>query len=198
MAERVTDEELQAERTQGFKVGEKKTIDEYHKLDEGDDSLRKWKESLGLGGAGISDPNDPRTCIIHSLGLDIDGRDDIVIDLSQPGQLESLKDKPFIIKEGTTFRMVVRFKVQHHILSGMKYIQVVKRMGISSKSQEMIGSYSPNTKEKPFYEKKLEPDTAPSGMLARGHYTATSRFVDDDDKNHLQFSWTFDITKDWK
>lgn len=68
----------------------------------------------------------------------IDGRDDIVIDLSQPGQLESLKDKPFIIKEGTTFRMVVRFKVQHHILSGMKYIQVVKRMGISSKSQEMI------------------------------------------------------------
>jgi Rho GDP-dissociation inhibitor len=68
----------------------------------------------------------------------IDGRDDIVIDLSQPGQLETLKDKPFIIKEGTTFRMTVRFKVQHHILSGMKYIQVVKRLKISSKSQEMI------------------------------------------------------------
>jgi hypothetical protein len=32
MADRVTDEELQADRTEGFKVGEKKTIDEYHKL----------------------------------------------------------------------------------------------------------------------------------------------------------------------
>jgi hypothetical protein len=32
MADRVTDEELQAERTEGFKVGEKKTIDEYQKL----------------------------------------------------------------------------------------------------------------------------------------------------------------------
>jgi hypothetical protein len=32
MADRVTDEELQAEHTAGFKVGEKKTIDEYQKL----------------------------------------------------------------------------------------------------------------------------------------------------------------------
>ncbi len=34
--------------------------------------------------------------------------------------------------------MSVRFKVQHQILSGMKYLQVVKRMGISNKTQEMI------------------------------------------------------------
>jgi hypothetical protein len=32
MAEHVTEEELKADRTEGFKVGEKKTIDEYHKL----------------------------------------------------------------------------------------------------------------------------------------------------------------------
>ena len=41
-------------------------------LDEHDDSLRKWKESLGLGaGKDLSDPNDPRTCIILSLGLEV-------------------------------------------------------------------------------------------------------------------------------
>ena len=74
----------------------------------------------------------------NTRNIQIEGRPDIVIDLSQPGQLDTLKDKPFNIKEGTTFRMSVRFKVQHQILSGMKYLQVVKRMGISSKTQEMI------------------------------------------------------------
>ena len=43
----------------------------------------------------------------------------------------------------------------------------------------------------------VEPDTAPSGMLGRGHYEAVSRFVDDDDHTHLQFKWSFDVKKDW-
>ncbi|KAF2009937.1 E set domain-containing protein [Aaosphaeria arxii CBS 175.79] len=193
------DDELTPEQTAGFKVGEKKTIDEYQQLDQNDESLRKWKESLGLGtGKSISDPNDPRKCIIESLGLEVEGRPDIIIDLKSPGAVETLKDKPFVIKEGAEFRMKVHFKVQHQILSGLKYLQVVKRGPISSKHQEMLGSYGPSTEEKPFYEKKFEPDTAPSGMLARGHYNATSKFVDDDNETHLKFEWSFDIKKDWK
>ena len=43
----------------------------------------------------------------------------------------------------------------------------------------------------------VEPETAPSGMLGRGHYTAVSKFVDDDKQTHLQFTWSFDIKKDW-
>lgn len=142
-------------------------------LDANDESLRKWKESLGIGsGKDLSDPNDPRKCVILSLGLEVEGRDDIIIDLSGPGAVENLKAKPFTIKEGATFRMKAVFKVQHQILSGMKYIQVVKRMGVGNKMQEMIvcrtphnhrsfevadllqGSYSPNTADKPTYEKK--------------------------------------------
>lgn len=41
-------------------------------------------------------------------------------------------------------------------------------------------------------------DEAPTGMLARGHYDAVSKFVDDDDQTHLKFEWSFDISKDWK
>jgi Rho GDP-dissociation inhibitor len=44
----------------------------------------------------------------------------------------------------------------------------------------------------------VEPETAPSGMLGRGHYSAISKFVDDDNHVHLQFKWSFDIKKDWK
>ncbi len=60
------------------------------------------------------------------------------------------------------------------------------------------GSFAPNTEAKPIYEKKFEPDEAPSGMLARGHYEAVSRFVDDDGHDFLLFEWSFDIAKDWK
>ncbi|KAF2755302.1 RHO protein GDP dissociation inhibitor-containing protein [Pseudovirgaria hyperparasitica] len=183
------DDELVPEQTAGFKVGESKTIDEYKQLDQNDESLRKWKESLGLGaGNTISDPNDPRK---------VEGRDDIIIDLKSPGAVEHLKEKPFTIKEGAKFRMKAQFKVQHQILSGLKYVQVVKRGIISNKAQEMIGSYSPNTTDKPSYEKKFEAETAPSGMMARGHYNAVSKFIDDDNVTHLKLEWSFDLKKDW-
>ncbi|KAF2265825.1 rho-gdp dissociation inhibitor [Lojkania enalia] len=192
------EDELAPETTAGFKVGEKKSMNEYHQLDANDESLRKWKESLGLGvGKDISDPNDPRECIIQSLGLEVEGRPDIIIDLKDPKAVETLAQKPFTIKEGAQYRMKVTFKVQHNVLAGLKYVQVVKRGPLSSKSQEMIGSYSPSTEEKPFYEKKFEPDTAPSGMLARGKYKANSRFIDDDGKVYLEFEWTFEVKKDW-
>ncbi|EMF09219.1 E set domain-containing protein [Sphaerulina musiva SO2202] len=191
-------DDLEPEVTEGFKVGEKKTIDEYQQLDQGDESLRKYKESLGLGGGTrIGDPNDPRQVIIKSLGLEVEGRPDIIINLEKEGALADLKNHPFTIKEGATFRMKAIFTVHHQILSGLKYVQVVSRGPLKNKMQEMIGSYSPNTTEKPTYEKKFEPDTAPTGMLGRGKYSAVSKFVDDDKVTHLEFAWTFEIKKDW-
>lgn len=34
-------------------------------------------------------------------------------------------------------------------------------------------------------------------MMARGHYNAVSKFIDDDEATHLKFEWSFDIKKDW-
>ncbi|KAI9801749.1 MAG: hypothetical protein M1825_003121 [Sarcosagium campestre] len=194
-----TDDDLAPSQTEGFKVGVKKTLEEYQSLDQNDESLRRYKESLGIGsGDTAADPNDPRNAIITSLALEVEGRDDIVVDLTTPGALESLKTKPFTIKEGARFRMKVKFRVQHQVLSGMKYVQVVKRKGIRlSKDEEMIGSYAPSTKDQPVYEKKFNMEEAPSGMLARGHYEAASRFTDDDQVTHLKFEWSFDIAKSW-
>jgi Rho GDP-dissociation inhibitor len=126
------------------------------------------------------------------------GRPDVTIDLSSPGSEKTLKDKPFTIKEGCKFSMSVKFRVQHEVLSGLQYVQIVKRRGIRmSKDQEMIGTYAPNTQDKPFHLKKFAEEDAPSGMLARAHYTAVSTFIDDDKAKHLEFEWSFDITKDW-
>lgn len=82
-----------------------------------------------------------------------------------------------------------KIRVQHDVVSGLKYLQVVKRKGIRGKNnnenmyaflfiylllivdktEEMIGSYGPSADP---YEKKFLPEEAPSGMLARGHYEA--------------------------
>lgn len=108
--------------------------------DAGDESLQRYKQSLGLGGGkDLSDPSDPRVCIIHSLTMQAPGREPVTIDLSAPGSEKSLKEKPFTIKEGAKFTMSAKFKVQHEILSGLHYVQVVKRKGIRvSKDSDMI------------------------------------------------------------
>lgn len=119
--------------------------------------MNRWKASLGLNsGNPIGKPGDPR-CVIKSLALQVKGRKDVVIDLSTPEALKSLKDKPFTIKEGAQFHTKATFQVNHEVLSGLKYLQVVKRRGIRvSKDQEMLGSFAPNTDQKPFYEKECK------------------------------------------
>ncbi|KAH8761948.1 immunoglobulin E-set [Diaporthe sp. PMI_573] len=189
------------EETQGYKLSQpKQSIAQYQQMDSNDESLQRYKESLGLtGGNDLSDPNDPRVCIIQSLTMDSPGRSPVTIDLSTAGSENTLKDKPFKIKEGAKFTMSATFRVQHEILSGLHYVQIVKRKGVRvSKDSEMIGSYAPNTDKQPLYTKKFNEEEAPSGMLARGHYNAVSSFVDDDKKEHLKFEWSFDISKDWE
>ena len=95
--------------------------------------------------------------------------------------------------------MKASFVVQHEVLSGLKYVQVLRRKNIRvGKDEEMIGSYAPNTTDRPLHVKKFAPEEAPSGMITRGHYEAVSKFIDDDNVTHLKFEWSFDITKDWK
>lgn len=47
--------------------------------------------------------------------------------------IDEAKNTPFTIKEGVEYRMKVKFRVQHDVVSGLKYLQVVKRKGIRGK-----------------------------------------------------------------
>lgn len=114
-----------------------------YQTDAEDESLQRYKESLGLGGGGkdLSDPNDPRDCIILTLEMNSEGRPPVKLELSAPDALNTLKDHPFKIKEGSKFNLTATFKVQHNVLSGLQYVQVIKRKGIRiDKLQEMIVS----------------------------------------------------------
>ncbi|ODV93834.1 hypothetical protein PACTADRAFT_51584 [Pachysolen tannophilus NRRL Y-2460] len=193
-------DDLLPEQIPGFKVGEKKTIEEYTKLDAEDESLAKWKASLGLSSTSnllpVS-PNDKRKVVILEMALLVENRDPIIISLEKESEL-SLKDKKisFNIKEKSIYSLRIKFKIQHEIVTGLKYLQGVKKSGIRvDKLEEPCGSYAPNTVDKPYYEITFPENEAPSGMLARGSYSAVSKFVDDDMNVHLVLPWSFQITK---
>lgn len=188
-------DDLELESTPGFKVGAKKSVQEYAALDANDESLNKWKRSLGLN---LGEPlpvaaGDKRKVVILAMTLAIQGQDPVVVELENlaPGQKIS-----FQIKEKSIYQLRIKFKVQHEIITGLKYLQGVKKAGITvDKMVEPMGSFAPCTDEKPFYERVFEEVEAPSGFLARGNYNAVSRFIDDDKVCHLEVPWSFQITK---
>lgn len=178
-----------------YKPPEKKTIDEIMNLDQEDESLRKYKETL-LGAQAdkiIIDANNPKNVIVKKLALVVQGRDDMVLDLS--GDLTQLKKQTFTIKESIQYKIRIEFFVQREIVHGLKYVQKTYRMGVPvDKMTQMVGSYPP----KEDIQNYLTPfEEAPSGMLARGEYTIVSLFTDDDKTEHLQWTWTMKIEKDW-
>ncbi|KAF9136799.1 hypothetical protein BGX30_010858 [Mortierella sp. GBA39] len=191
-----------AAENSNYKVGQKKSLNDYQNLDADDDALRRWKESLGVASTGVSKLDDPHNVVVLQLALEVTGRPDVILDLTKSE--EELKKHSFTIKEGIEYRLKVLFKVQHEVVSGLKYMHIIKRHGVRGKcplvplsldkAEEMIGSYA----AKPdIIEKKFLAEEAPSGMLARGHYEVKSKFIDDDKTTHKEWSWSFDIKKDW-
>lgn len=191
-------DDLVPEDTPGYVVGEKKTIEEYNQLDANDESLKKWKQSLGLNTGALLpvEPGDERRVVVLEVALLVKGKEPVVVNLETPGVIEQLSLKPFKVAEKSVYSLRIKFKVQHEIITGIKYLQAIKKAGIRvDKLEEPLGSYAPNTVDKPFYEVTLSEAEAPSGFLARSTYQATSKLVDYDKVTHLSLDWAVTITK---
>lgn len=108
----VGDDELRPTQTQGYKVGEQKTVDELANLDANDESLNRWKASLGISaGAGSGDPSKPKLTL-HSLSLisPTAPGGKVSINLEQgEEQLEALKRSPLVVKEGVEYQVSISF-----------------------------------------------------------------------------------------
>lgn len=182
-----------------YKVTAKKTVDEYKKLDAEDESLAKWKESLGLSSdiLPLEFPGDTRRVVVLKIQLLVNTEPEpITFDLTSEKTIKELASKRYKIKENSIYKLKITFKVQHEIITGLRYVQYIKKAGIAvDKIDDHLGSYAPNTKSKPFYEVELPESEAPSGFLARGNYNAVSKFIDDDKVNHLTLNWGVEIVK---
>jgi len=202
----MTDKSEVDEEDQGpeYKISKKVTVDELLKMDSSDESLKKYKASLGLGGE--KDPetcpsNDPRRVVIKQLKVECQGRPggDIIYNFETKESVDKLKETPFTLKEGCQYKITVTFKVQHELVSGLKYVNSVHKMGVRvNKDEVMIGSYAPAKTAYASAFPRNGWEEAPSGMLARGKYKAKSQFIDDDKSCHLEYEYAFEIKKDWE
>lgn len=81
-----------------------------------DESLRKWKESLGLkaGAGGSGDAaGDPRKVVILSLSMEVAGRDDVVIDLSSKEAIDALGSQTMVRTILFTIVYLLTFSPDH-------------------------------------------------------------------------------------
>lgn len=177
-----------------YKPPPQKSLQELQELDKDDESLAKYKKSLLGDGPVVSDPSVPNVVVTRLTLLCDEAPEEITMDLT--GDLEALKKKTFVLKEGVVYQIKINFKVNKDIVSGLKYIQNTTRKGVKvDKATFMVGSYGPREEEYEFLTPKEE---APKGTLYRGSYTNKSHFTDDDKHDHLSWEWCLSIKKEWK
>ncbi len=188
-------ENEEPEATPGYIAPQQKSLDEINSLDADDKSLLKYKETL-LSDVepAVAITDDSRRVVVQQMTFVVDGREDVNLNLT--GDLNSLKEKTIIVKEGIEYRIKVTFRVQHEIVSGLRYHHVVSRKGINvDKQSYMVGSYGPKVESHNYL---TPPDEAPKGLISRGHYKIKSKLIDDDKNVHLAWEWSMDIKKDWE
>ncbi|KAH9785241.1 Rho GDP-dissociation inhibitor 1 [Citrus sinensis] len=143
---------------------------------EDDDSLRRWKEKLlGCVEGDLNGQMEPEVKF-HSIGIISDDFGEITtplpIDKNQNGHVL------FTLKEGSRFQLKLTFNVMHNIVSGLTYSNTVWKAGLQvDQSKGMLGTFAPQREP---YVHTLEEETTPSGVLARGLYSAKLKFEDDD------------------
>lgn len=136
---------------------------------------------------------------IISLSIKSPGRPDVCLAIPETG---TPKGTWFTLKEGSRYSLDFTFQVSNNIVSGLKYTNTVWKTGIKGTSyhihtpfsfifififififqtliaytvdstKQMIGTFSPQLEP---YTHEMPEETTPSGMFARGSYTARSK-----------------------
>ncbi|KAM7270483.1 hypothetical protein ACFE04_029697 [Oxalis oulophora] len=176
-----------------IELGPQVALKEQLEMDKDDESLNRWKEQL-LGSVDINSVGEsiePEVKIL-SLAIKSPGRSDIVLAVPEDG---NPKGTWFTLKEGSRYSLHFTFQVSNNIVSGLKYNNTVWKTAVKVDSvKEMLGTFSPQAEP---YTHEMPEETTPSGMFARGSYSARTKFLDDDNKCYLEINYTFDIRKDW-
>ncbi|KAJ8634396.1 hypothetical protein MRB53_027732 [Persea americana] len=174
-------------------LGPQVPLKEQLEKDKDDESLRRWKEQL-LGSVDVTsvgETSEPEVKIT-SLTIITPDRPDMVIPVPF---VPNSKGYAFALKDGSRYRLKFTFNVSNNIVSGLRYTNTVWKTGVKVENTKvMLGTFSPQQEP---YTYELEEETTPSGLFARGSYSAKTKFVDDDGKCYLDISYCFEIRKDW-
>ncbi|EQC29354.1 hypothetical protein SDRG_12818 [Saprolegnia diclina VS20] len=174
------------------------TVDALLQQDIDDPSLQRYKATL-LGAAAtgdLGDVNDTRGVVVDEFKVIFeDGRQEISHRCDTASGLAHLEATPFVMEEGAKYKFAIRFRVNHNIVSGLRFQNKVRKHLVSAKEDVVLGSYAPQSTGYDFLFPRHEWSEAPSGLFYRGKYRAECKFVDSEGTEHLHFSYSFDIKK---
>ncbi|KAI1725609.1 RHO protein GDP dissociation inhibitor domain-containing protein [Ditylenchus destructor] len=178
--------------THAYAPPAQKSVQEILDSDTNDESLKKYKESLLGSGAAkeiVIDPSNYSNVLLKKLSIMVDDKEMRSTTLPTPDEFV------LSIKEGCIYKIQLEFQVQREIITGLKYLHKVSRIGVGvAKENWMLGSYGP--REEPYIYVS-PPEEAPLGMLSRGKYKVRSLVADDDENRYLEWTWYIEISKDW-
>ncbi|XP_065706825.1 rho GDP-dissociation inhibitor 3 isoform X1 [Patagioenas fasciata] len=213
------EEEEDADVALAYKTPEKKSLQEIQELDPGDESLRKYKQALLGAIPAAVDASVPNVQVTRLTLMCEQAPGPITMELTgerwghpweeeggkgcwadglspHAGDLEVLRGRAFVLKEGVDYRVKVSFKVNREIVCGLRCLHLTYRRGRPvDRDVFMVGSYAPRAEE---YEVVTPAEEVPRGWLARGSYHVRSLITDDDKTEHLSWEWGLCIKKAWE
>ncbi|NWS75333.1 GDIR3 inhibitor, partial [Crotophaga sulcirostris] len=212
------EEEKDGDVALAYKTPAKKSLQEIQELDPGDESLRKYKQALLGAIPATLDASVPNVQVTRLTLMCEQAPGPITMDLTgehwgcpweeeedgcqahgpspHAGDLEVLRGRAFVLKEGVDYRVKVSFKVNREIVCGLRCLHLTYRQGRPvDRDVFMVGSYAPRAEE---YEVVTPAEEAPRGWLARGSYRVRSLVTDDDKTEHLAWEWGLCIKKAWE
>merc|ERR1711916_44246 len=162
-------------------------------MDETTDAPAYKPPLLGAAAKNVCAPaDDPRRVVIESMELLIKGSDTpSKMALDTPENIKKAAETVWDIPEGSDYTILFNFRVQHEIVSGLRFNLKIKKGPFSTTDKEMLGSYAPDGITKTH---KVEA-TAPSGMAKRGTYNCTGSFLDDDGNQYVTWTYKIKISK---
>ncbi|WOL19469.1 rho GDP-dissociation inhibitor 1-like isoform X2 [Canna indica] len=187
------EEDEEGKIAKGIDLGPQVSLKDQMEKDKDDESLRRWKEQL-LGSVDLNAVGETLEPEVKILCLSIisSERPDIVLPIPA---VPNPKGVWFTLKEGSQYKLRFTFTVSNNIVSGLRYTNTVWKSGIRvDKTKEMLGTFSPQVEN---YAYETSEEHTPSGIFARGSYSARTKFADDDGKCYLEINYTFDIRREW-
>lgn len=188
------DEVVAEDDGSGYKVPAKKTLEEIKKMDEEDESLRRYKEALlGSAANAIPFPQNPKSVILESFTICVENQPERTISLMDESALANTTCEAIPIPEGANYHIKVNYYVQRDIVTGLQYAQSVYRGPVRvDRSSAMMGSYAPQNEVRVWKSDTFE---APKGAMHRGTYHIKSRFVDADKNEYVSWKWDIQVVK---
>ncbi|MYV97760.1 hypothetical protein [Streptomyces sp. SID3343] len=137
---------------------------------------------------------DPQPLSLRTLTLIVEGMPSTTWCLDDEGVLTDLKAKPFVLAEGSHYKLVIGFVVDHENVFGLRYVKHVYRKGVRvAKDDRMLGSFGPTKETHEVTIPQRGWEETPGGTLNRGPYTAKVTLTDDGGVTHGAFEYGFEI-----